>query len=121
VRERLRDKDELVRQHAAMALAALGVGEQAVVDQLPGGMGRRSLATYLSQPERARSSMAALVKLGPLAMPALIKAVEDDQYAGRDLALEALGEIGPAAMDSLPAIKGWLVTDYVPARCRSLR
>ena len=64
LRERLRDKDETTRQHAAMALAALGVGEQVVIDELLAGMGRRSLATYLSQPEKALSSMAALVKLG---------------------------------------------------------
>lgn len=118
--EQLRDKDQAVRQHAAMALAALGVGEQAVIEELLAGMGRRSPGVYLSQPERARSSMAALVKLGPKAVPTLIKVMDDEQYAGRDLALEALGEIGPAAKEALPAIQKWLVTDDVPALCRAV-
>jgi HEAT repeat protein len=118
LRSQLRDKDRAARQQAAMALAVLGIAEQAVIDELLAGMGRRSLGVYLSQPESARSSMAALVKLGPKAVPALIKAIEDEQYAGRDLALEALGEIGPAAKEALPAIQKWLVTDDVPALCR---
>jgi HEAT repeat protein len=91
-----------------------------VIDELLAGMGRRSPATYLSQPEQARSSMAALVKLGPKAVPTLIQAMDDEQYAGRDLALEALGEIGPAAKEALPAIKVHLVTDDVPALCRAV-
>src|SRR5262249_13129477 len=103
---------------AALALAALGVGEQAVMDELLSGMGRRSRGVYLSQPERARSPMAALVKLGPKAVPTLISVMDDQQYAGRDLALEALGAIGPAAKEALPAIKKWLMTDDLYEFCR---
>ena len=49
-----------------------------------------------------------------------MQAVEDDQYVGWDLALEALGEIGPAAREALPAIERRLVTDDVPALCRAV-
>jgi HEAT repeat protein len=118
LREQLRDNDQESRQQAALALAALGVGEPAVIDELLAGMGRRSVGIYLSQPERARSSMAALVKLGPKAVPALIKAMDDQQYAGRNLALEALGAIGPSAKEALPAIRKRLVTDDLPAYCQ---
>jgi HEAT repeat protein len=119
LRERLRDKDQAARQQAAMALAGLGVGEAGVIDELLAGMGRRSPAgVYLSQPERALSSMAALVKLEKKAVPALIKAMDDERYASRDLALESLGQIGPAAKDALPAINKRLVTDDVAVRCR---
>src|SRR5262249_2903255 len=103
--EQLNDKDQASRQQAALALAALGAGEQAVIDELLAGMGRRSPGVYLSQPEQARSSMAALVKLGPKAVPALIRAIDDRRYAGRDLALEALGAIGPPANEALPVIQ----------------
>src|SRR4029453_8266023 len=51
LRGQLRDKDRAARQQAAIALAALGVGEPAVIDELLDGMGRRSGAAYLSQPE----------------------------------------------------------------------
>jgi HEAT repeat protein len=118
LQSQLADKDQASRQQAAMALAALGFGEQAVIDELLAGMGRRSIGVYLSQPERARSPMAALVKLGPKAVPALIAAMNDEQYTGRDLALEALGEIGPPAKEALPAIKKRLVKDDLPAFCR---
>jgi HEAT repeat protein len=120
LREQLRDQDHSTRQEAAMALAALGVGEQAVIEELLAGMGRRSSTAYLSQPERARCSMAALVKLGPQAVAALIKAMNDEQYAGQDLALEALGAIGPPAKEALPAIKKRLATDDLPAFCRAI-
>src|SRR5262249_47199042 len=96
------------------------VGELAVIDELMAGMGRRSRGIYLSQPEPARSSMAALVKLGPKAVPALIKAMEDEKYAARDLALEGLGAIGPAAKQALPAIQKLLLTDDLPALCRAV-
>lgn len=74
----------------------------------------------MSRPEPARTLMYALVKLGSKAMPALVKAMDDMQYAGRDLALEALGQIGPAAKDALPAIKQRLVKDDLPAFCRAV-
>jgi hypothetical protein len=120
LRARLSDADPAARQHAAMALAALGVGEQPVIDELLAGMGRRSPEVYLSQPERARGSMAALVKLGAVAVPALIMAIEDESYAGRDLALEALGGIGPAAKEALPVIQAQLLTADVPLRCQAI-
>jgi HEAT repeat protein len=111
---------ESLREYIAAALAALGVADPGVIDELLAGMGRRSLATYLSQPERARSSMAALVKLEAKAVPALIQAMKDERYAGRDLALEALGAIGPAAKDALPAIKQQLMTEDVLALSRAV-
>jgi HEAT repeat protein len=83
LRERLEDEDETSRQHAAMALAALGLGGQRVIDELLAGMGRRSAATYLSQPEKARTSMAAIAKLGADAVPSLVRAIEDEAYVGK--------------------------------------
>src|SRR5262249_1703555 len=118
LREQLRDKNQAARQQAALALAALGVGEQTVIDELVAGMGRRSPGVYLSQPERARSPMASLVKLGPKAVTTLIKVMDDQQYAGRDLALEALGAIGPRAKDALPTIKKRLATDDLTEFCQ---
>jgi HEAT repeat protein len=128
LREQLRDKDQEARQQAAMALAALGEGEQAVIDELLAGMGRRSPPGYSSQPERARNAMAALVKLEKKAVPALIKAMDNKEYASRDLALEALGLIGPAAKEALPAIKQQLTTAFIdfsrtddlPAFCQAV-
>jgi len=118
LREQLEGKDQAAREQAALALSALGIAEPAVLDELLAGMGRRSVGMYLSQPERARSFLGALAKLGPKAVPALIKALQDDQYAGGDLTLEALGKIGPAAKDALPAIEKRLTTDDVPGFCR---
>src|SRR5262249_22137713 len=59
---------------------------------------------YHEQPEDPRAAMAALVKLGARAVPALVTALEDDKFAGRYLAIEALGKIGPAAKEALPAL-----------------
>jgi len=118
LRKQLSAKDQSLRQQAAMALAALGVGDQPVIDELLEGMGRRSPGAYLSQPEYARSPMSALVKLGEKAVPSLVKAYDDERYTGRDLALEALGEIGPAAKEALPDVERWLKTDDLPMFCR---
>ena len=120
LREQLRHGDQPSRQQAAMALAALGVDEPAVDEELLAGMGQRTLTSYLSQPEKARSFMAALVMLGQRAVPELIKAAEDDRYPGRDLALEALGEIGPAAREALPLIERLIATDDLPAFCQAV-
>jgi hypothetical protein len=88
----LRDGDEAARQQAAQALAALGVAEQAVIDELLAGMGRRSLATYLSQPER---------QIGPAAkaaLPAIRRRLATEDLAARCAALEAKWRIdGDAA------------------------
>jgi HEAT repeat protein len=119
LRERLGDEKPEKRQQAAMALAALGALEPMVIDELLLGMGQRApVGTYLAQPERARSSMSALVMLGSKAVPALIKAMNDEQYAGRDLALEAIGKIGPDAKEALPSIENRLVTNDTSVFCR---
>src|SRR5262249_19854110 len=59
---------------------------------------------YHAQPEDARSAMRALVKLGAKAVPALVTALEDEKFAGRYLAIEAVGSIGPPARGALPAL-----------------
>jgi hypothetical protein len=118
LRERLNQGDPDARQEAAMALAALGIAEQAVIDELLAGMGRRSISTYLAQPERAQSSMAALVNLGRDAVPAIVKTIDDEKYPGRDLAIEALGRIGPAAKDALPDMDRWLRREDPVMVCR---
>src|SRR5262249_30643307 len=121
LRERLRDEEPEKRQQAAMALAALGAADPMVIAELLSGMGRRApAATYLAQPERARSFVTALVMVGSKAVPALTKAMEDEKYAGRDLALEALGRLGPTAKEALPSIKRRLVTDDISMICRTV-
>lgn len=105
LRPALQDKDRDVRQQAAMALAVFGIDETPVLEELLAGMTRRHPGRYHSQPEDARSAMAALVKLGRKAVPSLVNAFDDESYVGRMLALEALGEIGPPAKDGLPVIE----------------
>jgi HEAT repeat protein len=83
-------------------------------------MGRRVRNRYLDQPEPAFGSMTALVKLGLPAVPALIKAMEDEAYDGRDLAVEALGRIGPGARDAIPALIRRFDTGNVPEKCRAV-
>jgi HEAT repeat protein len=46
--------------------------------------------------------------------------MNDKEYAGQDLALEALGEIGPAAKEALPAVIGKMEIDDLPTRCRAV-
>jgi HEAT repeat protein len=104
VRQALKDRDRAVRQQAAVALAAFGLADRAILEELVRGMGERYPARYHAHPEDARSAMQALVKLGAKAVPALVAALEDEKFAGRYLAIEAVGSIGPAAREALPTL-----------------
>lgn len=100
----LKDDDRAVRQQSAIAMAGFGIDELTVLDILVEGMGQAHPGRYQAQPE-GLSSTAALVKLGKKAVPSLLKAMDDESPVRRLRALVALGEIGPAAKDALPAIE----------------
>ncbi len=58
-----------------------------------------------------------LVAIGPAAVPRLIEALDRPLHQGSDVAIEALGKIGPAARDALPVLIQFLVADdYVSRR-----
>lgn len=120
LRERLSDLDQKSRQHAAQALAALGVSEAAVIDELIAGMDRRVRVWYLSGPDPALTSLAAMVKLGAPAVPALVKAVEDSGYTNRDWVVMALGRMGPQAREAIPALLRCMESDTVAVQCAAM-
>lgn len=111
LRERLGDSDQETRQRAARALAALGVSESAVIDELLAGMERQIRNRYLSGPDPALTSLSALVKLGAPAVPALVKAMEDPQYTNSDWVVEVLARMGPEAKEAVPALLRRLESD----------
>lgn len=104
LRRAMKDQDRNVRQQAAMALAGFGLADKLILDELVRGMAQPHPGRYHTQPEDARSAMWALVKLKAKAVPALIRALDDTTFGGRYLVVEALGNIGPEAKESLPAI-----------------
>jgi len=53
----------------------------------------------------ALEALEALGANGSAAVPALIKALDDEDRDGRRVAARVLGEIGPAAKDALPALQ----------------
>jgi len=60
------------------------------------------------RPQERGAAASALRTMGPAAkdaVPALIKALGDEDWVLRQNAAEALGEIGPAAKDALPKLK----------------
>ena len=115
LRERLRDPDQEVRQRAARALAALGVSESAVTDELLAGMERQLKNRYLDGPDPALTSQSALVKLGAPAVPALVKAMEDPEYTNADWVVEVLARMGPEAREAVPALLRRLESDITEA------
>ena len=59
----------------------------------------------------ARRAAIALGKIGPDAVPALIEALKDKDKEVHRLAVYALGQIGPAAKDAVPALKALSETE----------
>src|SRR5262245_24927685 len=72
----LRDKDKVVRQLAAMALAASGLADPPVLAELLRAMGEADAAGYGPRLEGPSGAKRALVKLGAQGVPALVAALE---------------------------------------------
>ena len=90
----LRDEDAKVREAAAHALAEIGPGPEAIP----------SLVEAMRDKETGWDATIALVAVGPAAIPALTGALHDSDANVRSDAVYALGEFGPAAKDSMPAL-----------------
>ncbi|MFN0130383.1 MAG: hypothetical protein ACKV19_27285 [Verrucomicrobiales bacterium] len=120
LRERLRDSDRESRQRAGQALAALGVSETAVIDELISGMERRVRNRYLNGPDPALTSLSALVKLGAPAVPALVKAMENPGYTNSDWVVMTLGRMGPQAREAVPALLRRMESDTVAVQCAAI-
>jgi HEAT repeat protein len=128
--EVLQDKDEYVRTAAGRALGKMGPEAERAISALMkmikdqvmivrmgaasglGGIGPKAreaiplLADALESPHEdhnvKREAAEALGKMGPEAIPALIKALQNNQYFARRMSALALGEIGGA--DVVPAL-----------------
>ncbi|MBS0262861.1 MAG: hypothetical protein JSS02_12985 [Planctomycetes bacterium] len=116
-RAQLQDSDPAIRETAALALAAKGISDQQVLDELVAGMRRLRIGVYLTQPVPAYLCQAALVKLGQPAIPVLVQALAEDQSPVQALALQALGQIGPSARTAVPAIEKLLTPNDIPRMC----
>ncbi len=68
-----------------------------------------ALIPLLKGPENESGRVRALLLwFGPLAVPALIAALKDDEPAIRQAAAETLGQLGPVAREAAPALAGTL-------------
>jgi hypothetical protein len=99
----LREGAKVQRQQAARALGAIGPGNGEAIPALIEMAGKENFMTRVYAIE-------ALGKFGDkaaAAVPVIVEAIEDKSEPGivADAALSALGEIGPAARDAIPAIE----------------
>ncbi len=90
----LRDGDADVREAAANALGGIGPGIEAVP----------SLLEAMRDGETGGIATLALVAVGRAAIPALTQSLRDTNDNARSNAVFGLGELGPAAKDSMPAL-----------------
>ncbi len=95
----LADDDLLVQRNAAAALARLGTKAASAVPQLIAALRDDDGAVTIEAAQ-------ALTAIGQPAVQPLTGLLTDLQY--RNLAATALGDIGPAAVDAVPAILGLL-------------
>jgi HEAT repeat protein len=128
--EALEDEDEYVRTAASRALGKIGpeaeraipalmkmIKDQVMIVRMGaaaglGGIGPKAreaiplLADALESPHEdhnvKREAAEALGKMGPEAIPSLVKALQNNQYFARRMSALALGEIGGA--DAVPAL-----------------
>jgi HEAT repeat protein len=91
---------------AGLAWLLLGAASpvQAQVDYLGRPMAEWESDLHEAVPEVRRRAALALAHFGALAVPALVEALDDQDFTVRAAASRALGEIGPAASDALPAL-----------------
>ena len=90
----LRARNAKVREAAADALTEIGPGPEAVP----------SLVEAIRDEDTGWDATFALVAVGPAAIPALTRTLHDSDADVRSRAVYALGEFGPAAKDSMPAL-----------------
>ena len=108
----LSDESEMVAIDAAYALGQIGApAASALVAALPGQdeatvtEGQTAKLGKVSQPELVRRNASyALGTMGAAAVPALVEATTHPQWWVRETAVEALGDIGLAAEDAIPAL-----------------
>jgi len=110
VAKKLISSNEAVRRRAANTLATMRVEDDAIVSTLIEVAGNEAN----SSPTRIAAARAALLQNPQLArhadaitslIPELIAALEDDAFMLRGDAAEALGLIGPAAKEAIPALE----------------
>jgi len=94
----LGDEDESVRVAAAMALGEIKDGR--AIEPLVAAFGRQ----YPGGASTEEAVEGALVKIGPDAVPALIKALQSDVPRIREASAEVIGRMGPIAKDSVPSL-----------------
>jgi hypothetical protein len=95
-----RDADRVIRWCAAWALGQVGPAARSATGALAAVLQTPDEPTALR--ERAGQS---LTQIGPDAVADLVKVVEGKDWAGRLMALEALGALGPRAKAALPALR----------------
>jgi HEAT repeat protein len=103
----LRDDDALVRRYAVTALGKLGSAAEPAVPVLVGILDDKSAGTELQ-----REALLALCQLGgggtPEALPALRRALRDEDPLLREVAAGALVNMGEAAMPAIPELASLL-------------
>jgi HEAT repeat protein len=98
----LQDELDAVRFHAAIALGDFGPGARPSVADLT------HVALWDEDPAVRVEAAVALWKIdrkGPLVIPALIKALGDDNELVCWIAADSLGQIGPEAQEAIPALQ----------------
>ena len=100
---------DVVRFHAAIALGNLGVaGRPAVPGLIRAALWDEDPAVRLV----AAMALWKVDRKGPLVVPALIKALDDANELICWIAVEFLGQIGPAAQEAVPALQQTLQRDF---------
>jgi HEAT repeat protein len=98
----LTDPAAHVRRKAAYALGR--------IDPDPATVAGPLVAALADADEDVRQAAAAtLPGMGKAAVPALLKAAQTDKATLRNVAIKTLGEIGPAAAEAIPVLKGYLL------------
>jgi HEAT repeat protein len=92
----LDDEDDLLVQRAVNELGSLGPEASGAVDPL--------IRAMKEKPAASVKAAEALARIGPAAVPALVKTVRDLNSPGRSDAVSALWHMGPGAEGAAPAL-----------------
>lgn len=95
--------DYVVRSFVAEALGNIGPDAAAAIPRLMEAMKEREGRTGEAEDARWRANNA-LARIGLAAVPALIEALEDNNFYVRQRAAFALHDIGPGAKEAVPAL-----------------
>jgi HEAT repeat protein len=105
----LRSDLDIVRFHAAMALGDLGAaGRPAVPGLIHAALWDEDPAVRLV----AAMALWKIDRKGPLVVPALVRALDDANELICWIAVEFLGQMGPAAQDAVPALERTLQRNF---------